>query len=389
MTSPKPITNNNAFGELLEQLRDEPVVALDTEFHRERTYFPKVALLQLAWRDQVAIVDPLAVDLEPFADILDSDATIVIHASSQDLEVLARSCGTTPRNLFDTQVAAGFLGMSNPSLASLVEAHFGVHLPKASRLTDWLQRPLSNAQLTYAASDVLYLIELREREIAELKSRGRLPWAEDEFQSLLNKVQVSRTPETAWRKIKEAKHLRGKARDIARSVAAWRERRAIESDQPARFVLPDLAVVAIAQKAPTTPSELANIRGLDERHRRGDYAIEITAAVREGQETPIEVTRRPVSNGEISKELRPAVALVSSWISQLAHDEGIDTAILATRSDLEALLRGDEDARLAFGWRAEMVGEPIRRLISGQASLAFGQNGRLALEERSGRPVLH
>lgn len=389
MTSFKPITNNQAFGELIEELRDEPVVALDTEFHRERTYFPKVALLQLAWRDQVAIIDPLAVDLEPFGEVLDSQATIVIHASSQDLEVLSRSCGTTPRNLFDTQIAAGFLGMSNPSLASLVEVHFGVHLPKASRLTDWLQRPLTEAQLSYAASDVLYLVELHEREISQLDSLGRLGWAEDECNTLLGKVQTTRPPETAWQKIKEARHLRGKAHDIARSVAAWRERRAIESDQPARFVLPDLAVVAIAQKAPTTPSELANIRGLDDRHRRGDYAIEITQAVREGQQTPFEVTRRPISNGELSKELRPAVSLVSSWISQLARDEGIDTAILATRSDLEALLRGDEDARLAVGWRAEMVGEPIRRLISGEASLAFSANGRLALEERSGRPVSH
>lgn len=387
MSVPAPIVDAAELAEVVAELRDEPVLALDTEFHRERTYFPKIALVQLAWRDRVAIVDPIAVDLAPLAEILEAPATTtVIHAASQDLEVLLRACGTVPRVLFDTQIAAGFLGMSNPSLGSLVEREVGIRLPKGDRLTDWLQRPLTPAQLSYAASDVAHLVEIHATQVAALEARGRLAWAEDECEALRVKARISRPPEEAWTRIKEARQLRGPARDVARAVAAWRERRAIEVDQPVRFVLADLAIVAIAQRAPRTPEDLRSIRGVDERHAKGETARQLLEAVAEGLASPIDRSEVP-TNGEISRELRPAVGLVSSWISQLARDEGIDTALLATRSDLEAFLRGDADARLAEGWRGELVGEPIRRLIGGDAALAFDGRGGLVLEERSRRPI--
>jgi ribonuclease D len=385
VTTYTPIVDAAELADVVDELRSEPAVALDTEFHRERTYFPRIALLQLAWRDQVALVDPLAVDLTPLAEVLDSDTTTVIHAASQDLEVLIRSCGTAPRTLFDTQIAAGFLGMSNPSLGSLVEREVGVRLPKGDRLTDWLQRPLTEAQLSYAASDVAHLVGIYERQLDQLGARGRLSWARDECEAMRVRARVSRPPEEAWTRIKEARQLRGTARNVAQAVAAWRERRAIEVDQPVRFVLADLAIVAIAQRAPRTPEELRSIRGVDDRLAKGETARQVLEAVAEGLAAP--VTRaEPTTNGEISRELRPAVGLVSSWISQLARDEDIDTALLATRADLEALLRGDADARLAQGWRGALVGEPIRRLIAGEASLAFDGQGGLVLEERSHRP---
>ncbi|MBK5222355.1 MAG: ribonuclease D [Acidimicrobiia bacterium] len=380
-----PIADSGALAELIAQLRDEPVVALDTEFHRERTYFPKIALLQLAWRDQVALVDPIAVDIAPLAEILDGPAITVIHAASQDLEVLLRACGTTPRHLFDTQIAAGFLGMSNPSLASLVEKEMGVRLPKGDRLTDWLQRPLTDAQLTYAASDVVHLIEIWRRQTEELEARGRLQWAADECEAMRARARISRPPDEAWLRIKEARQLRGSTRNIAQAVAAWRERRAIEVDQPARFVIADLAVVSIAQQAPSTPEQLRAIRGVDDRHAKGETARQILEAIGVGAAAPV-VRHEPSGTAELARDLRPAVGLVSSWVSQLARDEDLDTALLATRSDLEALLGGDPDARLSVGWRAELVGEPIRRLIDGRASLAFDGKGGLVLEERSHQP---
>lgn len=387
MSAPDPISDPARFGAVVDELRSESVVALDTEFHRERTYFPRIALVQLAWRDRVELVDPLVVDLSPLAAVLDSpEATIVVHAASQDLEVLLRCCGTVPRNLFDTQIAAGFLGMSNPSLGSLVEREVGVRLPKGDRLTDWLQRPLTETQLAYAASDVAHLVDIHARQVRALEERGRLQWALDECDALRDRARVNRPPEEAWSRIKEVRQLRGRARNVAVAVAAWRERRAMEVDQPVRFVLPDLAIVAIAQRAPTTPDELRSIRGVDDRHARGVVARQILAAVAEGAAAEVSRTE-PASNGELSRELRPAVGLVSSWVSQLAREEQIDTALLATRSDLEALLRGDDDARLAQGWRAELVGEPIRRLVAGEASLAFDGQGGLVLEARSHEPL--
>lgn len=370
---------------LIDQLADEPAVALDTEFHRERTYFPKVALVQLAWPGGVALVDPLAVDLGPLARLLDSDTEIVLHAADQDLEVLELACGTIPARIYDTQVAAGFLGMATPSLAAVCDRFVGVRLPKAERLTDWLARPLGDRQRIYAASDVLHLLEIRDRQHRALADQGRLDWAEVECEALRVRQRGARDPEEAWRRIKEARQLRGQARAVARSVAAWRERRAATIDQPPRFVLPDLAVVAIAQRAPTRVEDLRAVRGVDDRHARGRIAEELVAAVREGKEaTP---PPEPDGGRELDRELRPAVTLVSAWVSQLARDLAIDTSLLATRSDIEALLRSDPDARLAVGWRAELVGEPIRALVSGAAALAFEGDGNLVLETRSGRPL--
>jgi ribonuclease D len=383
---PAPIVDQSEFDSLVESLRDEPVVALDTEFHRERTYFPRIALVQLAWRDKVAVVDPLTVDLSGFAAVLEGPATIVIHAASQDLEVLLRACGTVPRVLFDTQTAAGFLGMSTPSLASLVEREFGVRLPKGDRLTDWLQRPLTDAQLEYAASDVVHLVELWRRLTEQLDARGRLAWAADECELQRTRARMSRPPEEAWQRIKEARQLRGTTLNIAKAVAAWRERRAIEVDQPVRFVMADIAVVTVAQRAPTSADQLRAIRGVDDRHARGDTARQLLDAVAEGRAATTPRREAPPVP-ELSRELRPAVGLVSAWVSQLARDADLDTSLLATRADLEALLRGDPDGRLRQGWRAELVGEPIRRLVAGDASLAFDGHGGLVLEERSGTPL--
>lgn len=388
MSEPTPheyVDDDAGLAEVVDALRVVDAYALDTEFHRERTYFPKIALLQLAWDDRVVLVDPLAVDVAPLAEVLEGPATAVLHASGQDLEVLLRACGTVPRHLFDTQVAAGFVGMSAPSLTSLVEREIGVRLPKGDRLTDWLQRPLTPQQRSYAASDVVHLLEVWRRLTADLEARGRLEWARTECEELRTRARTHREPDEAWTRIKEARHLRGSARGVVREVAAWRERRAMEIDQPVRFVLPDLAVVAIAQRQPTSLDELRSIRGVDDRHARGEVGRTLLDAVATGRDRRPERPDGPPP-AELARELRPAVSLVSSWVSQLARDEQLDTTLLATRADLEALLRGDPDARLAHGWRGALVGEPIRALVEGRAALAFDGAGELRLEERSGRP---
>ena len=366
---------------LLEQTR----YALDTEFHRERTYWPKVALVQIAWPGDLVLIDPLAVDLAPLRAVMDSDALAVLHAASQDLEVLELATGAVPRRLFDTQIAAGFLGMSTPSLASLHERELGVQLPKSNRLTDWLERPLGKAQLDYAASDVDRLLEIHDRLSEQLESRGRVQWAEAECEIMRTRWRGPRDPDEAWRKIKEARHLKGRALTIARSVAGWRERRAAEIDQPVRFVLSDIAVVGVSQAAPTDLESLAKVRGVDKGVAKGALGPAILAAVAEGVASdwrPPRPPRRPAD----AQDLRPAVALVAAWVNQLARDRALDPALLATRADVEAIVRGDDDARLATGWRAELAGGPIRRLVSGDAALAF-EDGAVVLEERSGRPV--
>jgi ribonuclease D len=374
------VDSDAAFAEIVEELCQVDAFSLDTEFHREKTYFPQLALLQLSWGDERALVDPLAIDLHPFAAALESRAVTVMHAASQDLEVLNLACGVLPRELFDTQVASAFVSHSLPGLAALVERHYGVKLPKGDRLTDWLRRPLAADQRRYAAADVEYLLGLHELLTAELKERGRFPWAMEECEVLRRKGAVVKDPDDAWLRIKEARPLRGEVAAVVRAVAAWRERRAVELDQPVRFVLSDLGVVGVAQRRPQTLDDLRKIRGVDDRHAKGAAGAGLLAAVDAGCGSA--VPKSTVPRYELDKSLRPAAALVAAWVSQLARDLEIETSLVATRHDIESLLAGDPSSRLTTGWRADLVGERIRELVDGQAALAFDGHGNLLLEPR-------
>ena len=260
------VDDDAAFAEVVAQMADADQIALDTEFHRERTYFPQLALLQMAWDpDQLVLVDPLAVDLHPLAEVFESDVTIVLHAASQDLEVLRLATGTVPRHVFDTQVAAGFVGFSTPALSALHERLLGVKLPKADRLTDWLVRPLGDRVLEYAAGDVRYLLRIRDLLVADLTERGRLTWSVEECEEQRLRSLSVRDPDQAWLRCKEARSLTGRAATVARAVAAWRERRAAELDIPVRYVLGDLALVSISQRPPESLAALRKVRGIDGR----------------------------------------------------------------------------------------------------------------------------
>jgi ribonuclease D len=362
---------------VIDALVAVPAYAIDTEFHRERTYFPALALVQLAWDDELVIVDPLAVDVSVFRRLFDSDAQAVFHAAQQDLDVLAHAVGAIPRQFFDTQVAGGFLGYGTPSLVAILNGELGVNPPKGDRLTDWLRRPLTPAQREYAASDVAYLLELRSVLLAQLAERGRLEWVEEACEELRQRPASGTNPEEAWTRLKDARGLRPRARAVAQSIAAWRERTAMKRNVPVRQVLPDLAVLGIAQRQPTNEKELSQARGVDERFSRGKPAAEILAAVAEGKlaDPP---DARP-GGDDLERDLRPAVTLVSAWVSQVARTERIDASILATRSDLVAFLVRDPDARLNHGWRAELLGEGLERLVEGRAALTFERGDGLRL----------
>jgi ribonuclease D len=258
----------------------------------------------------------------------------------------------------------------------------GVHLPKASRLTDWLRRPLDTAQQRYAAADVAHLLELAALLREELSTSGRLGWVEAECEELRTRAWGPPAPEDAWLRLKESRALRGRARGVARVVAAWRERQAAATDQPVRFVLSDMAVVGIANDPPRTMEQLRRIRGVDQRHLRGSQGKEILAAVEEGRSLPDTDVRQP-RRDDLERRHRPAVALLAAWVSQLAREQRIDAGLLATRNDLVAFLNDDPEARLARGWREELVGRPARRLVDGELALAFDGRGGLTLERRS------
>ena len=363
------------------ELKREPRLAVDTEFHRERTYFPKVALIQVSWSAGTALIDPLKVDVRPLKALFDSDVLIVMHAAGQDLEVMDRVCAKIPDSLFDTQIAAGFLGMSSPSLTALYQKELGVRLPKSDRLTDWLARPLTDSQRAYAASDVAHLLEIHDRQVSQLKELGRLGWAETECAEFLTRERHRRRPEDAWQRIKEVRKLRGSAQQVARAVASWRENRAAEIDIPVRYVLPDLAVVGIAQRVPMTTEDLFRVRGVEKRHLNKDVSEGILRAVRLADQLPPIQEPVPKSTDD-RRDLRAAVTLVGAWVAQLARDAELDPTLLGTRADIEALVRGDDGAKMGTGWRRELVGSAVGELLAGRASLAFDGNGGLLLEGR-------
>ncbi|MEI2653676.1 MAG: HRDC domain-containing protein [Microthrixaceae bacterium] len=356
---------------------------MDTEFHRERTYFPQLALIQIEVNDVIHLVDPLAIDPTAMRPMFESDALAILHAARQDLEVLEHATGAPPRRVFDTQLAAGFLGYSSPSLSSLLEGELGVRAPKADRLTDWLRRPLTDRQLVYAAADVANLRALHAKQTAELEQRGRIGWVAEATAEMVAEPRGPRDPSEAWRRIKEVRHLRGADLAVAQELAAWRERRAQDLDLTPRYVLADLALVGLAVARPTQLDDLKDIRGVDQRSLR-HVADDLFATIAGAAENK---PRRDAGSvvSELPAAMRPAVPLVTAWVAQLSRELSIDPAIIATRSDLEAFLRDDPDARLGTGWRAELVGIPLRRLVSGEVAMAFdGQRG-LVIEERSGR----
>jgi len=362
---------------LVAELADAPRLAVDTEFHRERTYWPQCALVQIGWGTGEALIDPLAVDITPIGTLL-TGRTIVMHAAGQDLEVFQHSVGVVPDDLFDTQIAASFLGMSSIGLAPLVNKLLDVHLPKADRLTDWLARPLSEDAKRYAQSDVVHLFELHDLMTEALEQRGRMAWVRSECDALVERSLAPSDPTTAWWRVKEARRLKGTAAGVAQALAAWREAHAAEVDRPLRSVLPDLALAGIAQRPPSTVEDLVKIRGLRDRGIPKSIRDDVLDAVAAGKALAADEVVYPVDR-PVPAELRSAVPLLMSWVSQRARELDLDPAVLATRGDLEGFLRDDPDNRLSTGWRAEALATDIGDLLEGRAGLSFAKGEGLVL----------
>ncbi|MDP9074824.1 MAG: HRDC domain-containing protein, partial [Actinomycetota bacterium] len=315
---PQLIASQGPLDQLIDRLLEVDRYALDTEFLRERTYWPDLALIQVAWppapgeEDPVALIDPAAVDVGPLRRLLAGPGVLVAHAADQDLEVLYQACQERPGTLFDTQVAAGFLGHGSASLSALASTFLHLKLPKADRLTDWSIRPLSGSQLSYAAADVAHLLDLADVISTELAAFGRLGWAGEECEIVRLRSAGPSDPTRAWWRLREARQLRGPARGVAQEVAAWRELRAREVNQPVRFVLPDLALQAIVHGQPQSAGALKSIRGLDGRHLRGEVPGQILDAIDRGR-TLSEVELRVPPVDDVDRDWRPAVSLAAAW----------------------------------------------------------------------------
>lgn len=371
------IEDDSALRDFVSLARSFSAYEMDTEFHREKTYFPRLALMQIKAGSDTALIDPLAVDLSLLRPLFESDATAVLHAAQQDLDVMTQAMGFVPTRIFDTQVAAGFIGYSSPSLSTLASALLKVNVPKGDRLTDWLRRPLTRDQRNYAASDVLHLAELRDIISEGLIERGRTEWAEEACEELRTRPVGPVDPEDAWLRVKDIRTVKGRARWVAREVARWREERAMSLDIPVRHVLSDIALIGVAQRAPRTADELSSCRGLDSRFAHGTQGEAILAAVRTGMDLAAggELSFPVPEGDELEKSMRPAVTLVGVWVAELARQSDLDPTLLGTRRDIVDLLAGNPGARLAEGWRADILGRDIEMLVQGRMALTFRNTG--------------
>jgi ribonuclease D len=313
------------------------------------------------------------VNMKLLRPLFDGPGMCVLHAAQQDLDVMAQSCGYIPSRMLDTQLCAGFLGYSQPSLASLLQSYLKVIVPKGDRLTDWLRRPLTKDQLIYAASDVAYLAELSSIIFSELEQRGRMQWAVDACEELRTRPTGPNPPEDAWLRVKDVRTLKGRARWVAQAIAEWRENRAMDLDLPPRHVLSDIAILGSAQKAPRTAEDMLQSRGVDNRHVSGQQGRALLEAVQLGVERSSEGDLSfPSHDGDdLDKTMRPAATLVSAWVTELARQSNLDAGLLGTRKDINDLLSGAPGARMSEGWRADIVGRDIEDLVAGRKALTF------------------
>lgn len=347
-------------------------MAIDTEFLREKTYYAKLCLIQVAIEHDIAIIDPLGIkDLSVMAPVLtDPNILKIFHASSQDIEILYHETGVVPAPVFDTQVAAALLGKTQQaSYASIVQAFCGVTLPKKDSYTDWSQRPLRPSQVEYAADDVTYLPQIYQTMSAQLEEKGRLHWLDEAFEELSNPAKYEVDPQTRFRKLKRVNQLSQRQMAAAREFAAWRERRAQKANVPRKWIVSDEQIVEACRREPRSLDELYMVRGMREALKPGD-ARKALACIKRGLACPPEDL--PIIQGRQKNEANVDVAvdLMNAIVHVRARESRIAPQTLAPQTELMKLARGhEEECELLKGWRYRVVGRELVDLLEGRFSL--------------------
>jgi ribonuclease D len=382
------VTDTAGLEALCAEYADHPYVTVDTEFMRERTYWPQLCLVQMARPgdddDAAAIIDPLAdgVDLAPlFALMADPNVVKVFHAARQDIEIFHHLGGLVPAPLFDTQVAAMVCGYGDQiGYETLVRRIAKADLDKSSRFTDWSRRPLSEKQLVYALGDVTHLRLIYEKLAAQLKRTGRGTWVAEEMAVLTDPATYVNAPEDAWRRIKTRSNS-GKFLAVVRALAAWREETAQKRNIPRNRIMKDDALLEVASSRPRSVDELSKLRLLQREARKGEAAEAILAAIAEAEALPPEA--RP--DGEQKPESRPGAGALSELLKVLlkarSEETGVAQRLIASSADIDAIAREDAPHIPALsGWRREVFGEAALRLKRGELALSATPKGVKVVE---------
>jgi len=382
--SMRPITTTAELVDFCARMARHPFVTVDTEFLRESTYYPLLCVAQMASAEEAVVIDALApgIDLSAFYALMDDKKVVkVFHAARQDIEIIWHAAKLIPHPIFDTQVAAMVLGYGDSiSYDQLVQRITGDTLDKSHRFTDWTRRPLSDAQLAYAISDVTHLRDVYQTLSDDLERRGRAGWVEDEMGVLTSPDTYRMEPENAWQRLK-TRVRKPKELAVLIEVAAWREREAQTRDVPRARVLKDEVIADIAVHGPTTTEKLKHLRSLPkgfERSRWGEAIIEAVerGLARDTKTLPLPSRAPPAANGGAIVEL---LKVLLRMVSEQHH---VAAKVIATVDDLERIAASDRaDVPALKGWRRELFGDKALSLKHGRLALAI-EKGRVALVER-------
>ncbi|UWR69827.1 ribonuclease D [Phaeobacter inhibens] len=381
----KTLTSTEDLQAFCEAAAQHDYVTVDTEFLRERTYYSKLCLVQLAYPgagdENAVLVDPLVdgLSLEPLYDLFRNETVVkVFHAARQDLEIFWVDAQVFPKPLFDTQVAAMVCGFGEQvGYETLVRKIVKQGLDKTSRFTDWSRRPLSDAQKTYALADVTHLRQIYEYLAAELKRTGRARWVEEELQVLTDPATYDVDPQEAWRRVKTRTNS-GKFLAVVRELAAFRETYAKTNNVPRNRVFKDDALVELASTKPKNASDLGNSRLLLREARKGAIAEGILQAVAKGVDCPAGSQPQPDRSRE-KLQVNPALAdLLRVLLKAKTEASGVAAKLIAPSSDLDAIAAGQRNVPALKGWRLEVFGADALRLCNGEIALAAkGQDVRV------------
>ena len=366
-----------------EQITQSEWLAVDTEFLRESTYYPKFCLLQIANTEQVACIDPLTInDLEPVFGLLYSPNIVkVFHSGRQDLEIFFNLRRSLPSPIFDTQLAAPLVGFTEQiSYAALVSDLLGVDLPKAHTRTDWSKRPLSDAQIKYAGHDALYLARIYLLLHDQLSALRRLDWLSDDFAALIDPEIYKNSPKNAWQRIRGAQNLNPKSLGILQSLAEWRERTASENDIPRNWIVKDDVLLNISRLKPSNPDDLGSLRGLHERTFKR-YGKPICEVVVQARDNPAVISANKTKPVRKSPQQEILINLLTGIVHQIALEHSLNPATLAPRKDLDLLISGNPDSKLIHGWRKAIVGDTLLAILRGEKIISV-KNGVVDLEPR-------
>ena len=376
------VNNNEELKVICQQASTSDVIAVDTEFKRETTYYPRLCLIQLATETFTACIDPFEItDFEPLRALLHhKKITKVFHAARQDLEIFYFLFNEIPTPIYDTQVAAALLGSTDQvGYAALVKKMLNIELDKSLTRADWERRPVPEKQIEYAANDVIYLLEMYHLQIQQLKEAGRLSWLKKDFDFLANKDLYKPCPDMAWKKIKNYNSLKKNQRCIAFKLSQWRELVALERNKPRTFILKNQTILDLANQQPNTLKELQNIRDIHPSliRRDGQKVLELIQTAKKIPEELCPTAKKPTI---LSKEQSLLLSSLQTVIQINAKKNKIDSSYLGTKKELEKVIRQEKDAALLHGWKYELAGKDVVRFISGELRLEV-KNGVVQLTE--------